>query len=753
MEGRRRGDEDVSCKEKIVESSLSSPSNRCPLFTQYYSPPAGGGETDDSFDLAMDGLIATSIEQLLLYNNVYEMQSSDQSPSRLSFLSYGDESRIDSELQFLAGVDYGEVIKEDEKKEDEVFGRSISISNQNQATTAEKKHPTKSSGVSKKPNSRSKSFHHVRTASSSSTSISRKTMTPKNQRKLMTGHVEDENSAKVNGSYYLGPYLLKQAAKTLISSSSSSSRGDDNNHQKALHFTLRALKYFEASYSKGNSRSSLELVMCLHIAAALYCRLGRYEEAIQVLERSIEIPVMDRGDEVHLAAKFAGCMQLGDTYAMQGEVDSAIPFYTAGLEIQRKVLGEKDPRVGDTCRYVAEAHIQAMQFDEAKKLGELALEIHRGGGGGDNTTASSFVEEAADRRLLGMIYDSIGDHETALEQYILASVTMAAARQNDEKSKDVAAAELAAAIDCNIGDAYLSLSRYNEAICSYQKAITMLKNTVYKGDQNHPSIASVYVHLANLYNKMGRFKDSKSYCHNALRVYCANPSLPEVMACGLAEVAAIYESMGEPEEALNLLHKAIKAYGDATIGPHHSTLIAGIEAQVGVLYYTIGEYSDSYTYLKNAIDKFRLVEEKKKEQPKKKKSFSAVLGIALNQMGLTCLQLFAINEAADCFEEARFILEAEHGPCHADTLGVYSNLAATYDAMGRTGDAIEILEFVVGMREDKLGTANPDVDEEKRRLAELLKEAGRVRNRKAKSLEALLGNKSHILKNWEVKYI
>jgi hypothetical protein len=48
------------------------------------------------------------------------------------------------------------------------------------------------------------------------------------------------------------------------------------------------------------------------------------------------------------------------------------------------------------------------------------------------------------------------------------------------------------------------------------------------------------------------------------------------------------------------------------------------------------------------------------------------------------------------------------------------------------------LEYVVGMREEKLGTANPDVDEEKRRLAELLKEAGRVRSRKAMSLENLL---------------
>ena len=58
--------------------------------------------------------------------------------------------------------------------------------------------------------------------------------------------------------------------------------------------------------------------------------------------------------------------------------------------------------------------------------------------------------------------------------------------------------------------------------------------------------------------------------------------------------------------------------------------------------------------------------------------------------------------------------------------------------MNRLDDAIEILDYVVGMREEKLGTANPDVDDEKQRLVELLKEAGRVRNRKSKSLVTLL---------------
>ena len=57
-------------------------------------------------------------------------------------------------------------------------------------------------------------------------------------------------------------------------------------------------------------------------------------------------------------------------------------------------------------------------------------------------------------------------------------------------------------------------------------------------------------------------------------------------------------------------------------------------------------------------------------------------------------------------------------------------------------DAIEILEYILKVREEKLGTANPDVDDEKKRLTQLLKEVGRSRNRRGKSLENLLGSDS-----------
>ncbi|XP_016651339.1 PREDICTED: nephrocystin-3 [Prunus mume] len=640
-------------------------------------------------DRPVDGVVDTSIEQL--YENVCDMQSSDQSPSRRSFRSDGEESRIDSELHHLVGGEMREVeIMEEEVLQKPAYDSRSDSSFKKEASSSDRK-PVKMD----------------KSASTKSTSSG-------NSKKVAPLQVDAETSSKPDvaesglNNPDLGPFLLKQA-RDLISS------GD--NPQKALELALRAAKSFELS---SNGKPCLELVMCLHVTSAIYCSLGQYSEAIPVLERSIEISAIEE-DQNHALAKFAGHMQLGDTYAMLGQLENSIMHYTSGLEIQRQVLGETDVRVGETCRYLAEAHVQALQFDEAQRLCQMSLDSHK-----ENGSPAS-LEEAADRRLMGLICETKGDHEAALEHLVLASMAMVANGQEVE----------VASVDCSIGDTYLSLSRYDEATFAYQKALTVFKTA--KGE-NHPSVGSVFIRLADLYNRTGKVRESKSYCENALRIYeKPMPGVPpEEMASGLTDVSAIYESMNDLEQAVKLLQKALKIYNDA---PGQQSTIAGIEAQMGVMYYMLGNYSESYDSFKSAISKLRATGEKK----------TAFFGIVLNQMGLACVQRYSINEAQEFFEEARTVLEHECGRYHPDTLGVYSNLAGTYDATGRLEDAIEILEYVVEMREEKLGTANPDVDDEKRRLAELLKEAGRVRSRKARSLENLLDANSHSISNDGVK--
>lgn len=294
-----------------------------------------------------------------------------------------------------------------------------------------------------------------------------------------------------------------------------------------------------------------------------------------------------------------------------------------------------------------------MQFEEAERLCRKTLEIHR-----EHSPPAS-LEEAADRRLMALICEAKGDHESALEHLVLASMALIANGQDVD----------VAAVDVGIGDTYLALARFDEAVFSYQKALTVFKST--KGD-NHPSVAAVLVRLADLYYKTGKLRESKSYCENALRIY-AKPvpgSSNEDIAGGMMEIAAIYEAMNEPDEALKLLQKALKLMEDA---PGQWSTVAGIEAQMGVMYYMVGKYGEARSSFESAVAKLRASGERK----------SAFFGVLLNQMGLACVQLFKIDEAAALFEEARAVLEQECGTSHPDTLGVYSNLAATYDAMGR----------------------------------------------------------------------
>lgn len=707
---------EVGDVHSIADESSGNNSSYKESYTQLRSPRSPlspHSPRSDSIDLYINHVVDTSIEQL--YSNVFEMQSSDQSPSRSSIISYGEESRLDSELGHLVG-DFGvmEMMKDavpERRLEDkdcdhcpiegidltngkiEMRGRYQSAVKGEQSSEASSRHKV----PYERPPAGKKNEKHAKRTNGSF--LRRKQRYPG---LLGEKYCSVENILDLGlDDADIGPYLLKRIRDMIATGA---------NPQRALELALRAVSSYE---QRVNDKPNLGLVMCLHVLAAMYCDLGQYSEAIPVLERSIGIPALEDGEN-HALAKFAGCMQLGDTYAMIGQMENSLLLYMAGSEIQKQVLGETDPRVGETCRYMAEAYVQALQFNEAEKLCQMALDIHKGNG------SNAVLAEAADRRLMGLICDSKGEYESALEHYVLASMAMA----SNGQEMDVAS------IDYSIGDTYLSLAKYDEAVLAYQKALKVFKST--KGE-NHPKVASIYVRLANLYHKIGKFKESKSYCENALHIYRRpNPMIPsEEIAGGFIDLSAIYESMNELERALTLLKKALKIHADA---PGQKNMVAGVEAQIGVIYYMMGKYSDSYTSLNSAVSKFRASAEKK----------SPLFGIALNQMGLACVQCYAINEAAELFEESRSILEKEYGRYHPETLGVCSNLAGTYDAMGRLDDAIEILESVVAIRQEKLGTANSDVDAEKLRLAELLKEAGRDWSRKSRPLGTLLDTNSRI---------
>ncbi|KAL4362327.1 hypothetical protein GQ457_04G030540 [Hibiscus cannabinus] len=415
-----------------------------------------------------------------------------------------------------------------------------------------------------------------------------------------------------------------------------------------------ALDYATKSIDRG---SGLELAMSFRVLAALYTSLERFEEAVSVLERSIEVPVLGNGSGHALAIIF-GCMHL--------ELDQSIKCYDSGLMIQIEALEDSDPRVAETSRYLSEALVQVMQLGEAQNLCKKALEIHK-----EQSAAASLEDTADHHRLLALVCEGKADYESALEHLVPASMSMIANRQENEL----------ATIHASIGSIYLSLCIFDVAIFAYQKALAVLKST--KG-KNKPSVASVFIRLTDLYYKTCKVRESKFYSENALRIYSkpVSGTTSEEIASGLTEVLGIYEGLNEPEEVLKLLENTMKLLED-TDG--HRSTIAGIEALMSVMFYLDGRNGEDHSSFESAVEKLHANGENK----------SAFFGIVLNQMRIANVLLYRIDKAIEIFKNARKILEQECGSYHLETLGVYSNLAVTYDAMGRVEDAIEILEYIL----------------------------------------------------------
>ena len=96
--------------------------------------------------------------------------------------------------------------------------------------------------------------------------------------------------------------------------------------------------------------------MSLYLLAATKCRLGKYEKGISILKKALAMYIPKMGFEMYFRA-FGGHMQLGYTYSMLGQYENALISYHEGLKIQKEALGDKNHRVADTCRYIAESHL------------------------------------------------------------------------------------------------------------------------------------------------------------------------------------------------------------------------------------------------------------------------------------------------------------------------------------------------------------------------------------------------------------
>ncbi|KAL2556854.1 Tetratricopeptide repeat (TPR)-like superfamily protein [Forsythia ovata] len=450
--------------------------------------------------------------------------------------------------------------------------------------------------------------------------------------------------------------------------------------EKALSFARRALNIMDDNQNK-NNKLSLPLAMTLQLLGSASYSLKRFNDSLGYLNRANRVlskleeegscSVNDIRPVLH-AVQF----ELFNTKTAMGRREEAIGNLRKSLEIKEMTLEEDSRELGKANRDVAEAYVAVLNFREGLPFCLKAMEIHK------THLGHNSVEVAHDRRLLGVIYTGLEEHEKALEQNQLSQRVL----KNWGRSSDLLRAEIDAA------NMQIALGRYDEAI-------NTLKGIVQQTDKESEDRAMIFTSMAKALCNQEKFSDSKRCLEIASGILDKKEkSSPLNVAESFMEISMQYETMNEFETAISLLKRTIAMLEKL---PQEQHSVGSVSARIGWLLLLTGKVEEAIPYLEDAAERL-------------KESFGSKhfgVGYVYNNLGAAYLELDRPQSAAQVFAYAKDIMDVSLGPHHADSTEACQNLSKAYAAMGSYPLAINFQEKVVEAWEGHGPSAQDELEE------------------------------------------
>ncbi|GMI85751.1 hypothetical protein like AT2G31240 [Hibiscus trionum] len=458
--------------------------------------------------------------------------------------------------------------------------------------------------------------------------------------------------------------------------------------EKALSFADRALKALDQ-----DGKPSLLVVMCLQLMGSINYSLKRFNDSLDYLNKANRLlSVLEEGDLVSVEnirpVLHAVQLELGNVKTAMGRREEALFHLKKAVEIKEVTLEKDSKELGVAYRDLADAYVSVLNFKEALPFGLKALEIHM------KELGQNSVEVAHDRRILGVIYTGMEEHEKALEQNELSRKVL----KNWGLSSELLRAEIDAA------NMQIVLGKYGEAI-------NTLKGIVQQTEKGSENRAQVFISMGKALCHQEKFTDSK----RCLEIACGildkkEAASPIEVAEAYSEISMLYETMDEVETAISLL-KRTSAILEKQPQEQHSE--GSVSARIGWLLLLRGEVPQAIPYLESAAERLK--------ECFGSKHFG--VGYIYKNLGTAYLELDMPKSAAQMFSVAKDIMDVSLGPHHADSIEACQNLSKAYSAMGSYTLAIEFQQQVIDAWEGH-GPSVEDELREARRILEELKMKG-----------------------------
>lgn len=424
--------------------------------------------------------------------------------------------------------------------------------------------------------------------------------------------------------------------------------------EKTFSFAQRALSILDDDdINSSSSKLSLPLSMTLQLSGSACFKLKRFNDSLSYLNRANRTLSKIDGDSSFssdhiMPILHAVQFELFNVKTAMGRREEALIHLRKALEIKEKTLEEDSRELGTANRDVAEAYVAILNFKEALPFCLKAVEIHK------KQLGQISMEVAYDRRLLGVIYTGLEEHEKALEQNLLSQRVL----KKWGRSSDLLRAEIDAA------NMQIALGRYEEAIST-------LKGVVQQTEKESEDRAMIFISKAKALCNQDKFADAK----RCLEISCGildkkERSSPQVVAEAYMEISMLYESMNEFVAAISLLKRALSMLEKL---PQEQHSVGSVSARIGWLLLLTGKVEQAVPFLEDAAERL-------------KESFGSKhygVGYVYNNLGAAYLELDRPQSAAQVFAYAKDIMDVSLGPHHADSIDACQNILKAYAAMGR----------------------------------------------------------------------
>src|SRR6266511_2059845 len=284
-------------------------------------------------------------------------------------------------------------------------------------------------------------------------------------------------------------------------------------------------------------------------------RAGKYDEALSLVERALEIRERLLGTEHRDVA--AGIDSLAGVYSDRGEYVKAEPLYLRALAIREKALGIDHPDTATGASNLGKLYHYQGKYGEAESLYKRSLEIREKALGKDHPSTAQGQNTRA------CVYEYLGKYAEAEPLYKRALDIREKALGKDHPSTAISLNSLASLYDLH--------GKYAEAEPLYRRSLDIREKALGK---DHPSTATGISNLARIYDSQGRYAEAEPLYKRAIDIYekALGKDHP-ITANSINNLGTHYRRQGKYAEAEPLYKRALDIREKSLGNDHPGTVI------------------------------------------------------------------------------------------------------------------------------------------------------------------------------------